>query len=103
MLDKIRKMMQVLPKPMAAVVRHAVLTELRPAEAVESVRLLNSGTYTFQYYNPERQCLEHYKFPQQFLRTTKKAYISYLSVDNVQPIRVLDSQTQGVQCDKADM
>jgi Archaeal phage integrase len=90
MLDKIRNMLQVLPKPMAAVVRHALLTGLRPAEAVESVRLL--VTKTPGYYDPAQQALLHYKFPQ-FQRTTKRAYISYLSVDNLQPITVLDCQT----------
>ena len=46
MLDKIREMIKVLPPHMAAVVRHACLTGLRPTEAVESVRLLlASGIY----------------------------------------------------------
>ena len=40
LLDKIREMIKMLPPAMAAVVRHAVLTGFRPAEAVESVRLL---------------------------------------------------------------
>jgi hypothetical protein len=46
MLNKIKEMIRVLPAHMAAVVRHACLTGLRPAEAVESVRpLLASGIY----------------------------------------------------------
>lgn len=40
------------------------------------------GRYTVRYYNPERQCLEHFRFPDLFIRRTKTAYISYLSLDN---------------------
>ena len=100
MLDKIRKMLRVLPKPMAAVVRHAVLTGLRPAEAVESVKLLNmqkwknSEMHSVQYYSPERQCLEHYKFPHQFLRATKKAFISYITKEQLSWIALLGPETQ---------
>jgi len=64
---------------MSRIIKFNVLTGLRPAEAVESVRLLidvsNSGQ---RYYNPERQALEHFRFPQ-FQRQTKKAYISFVS------------------------
>jgi intergrase/recombinase len=91
MLDVVRKMMQVLPRVMALVVRHAVLTGLRPNEACESVRLISLSTD--KYYNPELQALEHYKFPQLFFRTTKKAFISYLSEDNLRPIANLGCKT----------
>jgi hypothetical protein len=58
MLNKIKEMIRVLPAHRAAAVRHACLTGLRPAEAVESVRLLlASGIPDGNYYNPERQAL----------------------------------------------
>jgi Archaeal phage integrase len=91
LLDKIRNMMQVLPTAMAVVVRHALLTGLRPAEACESVRLLNGHQMT-NYYNPERQCLEHFRFPQ-FQRTTKKCYISYITKEQLSPIVNLGCKT----------
>jgi hypothetical protein len=60
------------------------LIGLRPAEVVESVRLINSDNQTFQiYYKPERNALEHYRFSSIFLRQTKKAYISLVSPDIV--------------------
>lgn len=64
MLSKVKEMIQALPKPMALVIKHAVLTGLSPAEAVESVRLqddissIRSGRQQQMYYNPERQTLE---------------------------------------------
>ncbi|MDQ3719068.1 MAG: hypothetical protein M3311_07950, partial [Thermoproteota archaeon] len=86
LLDKIREMLRVLPPHMAAVVRHACLTGLRPTEACESARLIqNKSTFT-EYYHPIGMVLPHYKFPQQFLRTTKKAFVSYITLDNLQPI-----------------
>ena len=83
-------MIQALPEPMALVIKHAVLTGLRPAEAVESIGLLNdisirSGQQQM-YYSPERQTLEHFRFPDMFLQQTKKAFISYITLDNLQPI-----------------
>jgi len=93
MLKKVKEMMRVLPTPMAAVVRHAVLTGLRPTEACESARLIhNQSTFT-EYYDSSSMTLQHYKFPNQFLRTTKKAFISYITLDNLQPIANLDSKT----------
>ncbi|MDQ3968719.1 MAG: hypothetical protein M3275_10040, partial [Thermoproteota archaeon] len=88
MLQWVRQAIKVLPVVMALIIRHAVLTGLRPSEAVESVRLLNTTNSEIgkmakvQYYNPERQTLEHFRFPEIFLRRTKKAYISFVSSDN---------------------
>lgn len=40
----------------------------------------------------EQQALEHFRFPQ-FLRATKKAYLSYLSIDNYHAIANLGCKT----------
>lgn len=96
MLQRIKEMIRVLPEHMALIIRHAVLTGLRPSESVESVRLLNtlsSKEEKAYYYNPERQTLEHFRFPEIFLRRTKKAYISYLSLDNYERIAQIGCKT----------
>jgi hypothetical protein len=93
MLRKVKAMMQVLPKPMALVMRHAVLTGLRPSEAVESARLINDRHLFEIYYDPKLQALEHFRFPDMFLRRTKKAFISYITLDNLQPIVKNGSRT----------
>ena len=82
MIEKVKEMMRALPAIMAAVIKFACLTGLRPSEACEALRLLNSENLTVYYYNSERQCLEHFRHPEIFLRPTKKAYLSYLSTDN---------------------
>jgi hypothetical protein len=96
MLQWVKEAIRVLPEHMAAVIRHAVLTGLRPSEAVESVRLLLTVGPNQQqqyYYNPERQCLEHFRFPEIFIRKTKKAYISFMSTDNYQQIAQIGPKT----------
>jgi hypothetical protein len=61
---------------------------MRGSECVEAVRLLSdktelvrfrTSTKTPQYYNPERQILQHYLFPQIFIRRTKAIYISVVN------------------------
>jgi intergrase/recombinase len=91
MLQRIKEMMRVLPTAMSAIIRFACLTGLRPSEACESVRLIKCGLSP-QYYNPEQQCLEHFRFPQ-FIRATKKCYLSYLSLSNYQWIANLGCKT----------
>jgi hypothetical protein len=95
MLSKVRGMMAALPARMAAVVKFACLTGLRPSEAVESARLLNAlsaGTRS-SYYNQERQALEHFRFPEIFIRRTKKAYISFVTKEQLSGIGLLRGKT----------
>jgi hypothetical protein len=93
MLERIRKMIAVLPAFMGKIVKFACLVGLRASEVLESVRLLNCSDTTRSYYNKERQCLEHFRHPEIFLRQTKKAYISYLSTGNYQWIANLGCKT----------
>lgn len=78
----------------------AILTGLRPSEAIESVKLLNrlpvkncSPNTNNNYYDPEQQTLRHYLFPDIFLRATKKAYLSYITPENLQPVANLSYKT----------
>ena len=75
---------------MARIVKFACLIGLRPSEVVESVRLLNAQCTT-QYYNPERQALEHFRFPEIFLRETKKAFISFVKPEMIEPVKSLNT------------
>lgn len=54
---------------------------------IESVRLLTSWSDDQKvYYNPERQALEHFRFPEIFLRQTKKAYISFVTPEMISDV-----------------
>ena len=93
MLQRVKRMCATLPPYMAAVVKFACITGLRPSEAVESVKLIADRDTFRLYYNPDRQALEHFRFKEQFLRRTKTAYISFVSLDNLQPIMNLGCTT----------
>jgi hypothetical protein len=99
-VDRVKQMMRVLPPVMSNIVKYAVLTGLRPSEAIESVKLLNSlpvndcsSNTCINYYDPDQQTLRHYLFPDTFLRATKKAYLSYITPENLQPIANLGYKT----------
>ncbi len=77
--DRVLQMIAKTPIQIANVIRFACLTELRPQEVIESVRLINHQETLGKYYNQDRQTLEHFRFPDIFLRHTKKAYISFVS------------------------
>lgn len=84
MVQRIKEMIRLLPTFMARIIKFACLIGLRPAECVESVRLIKSST--IKYYNPERQALEHFRFPEVFLRQTKKAFISFVTPEMLKEI-----------------
>jgi hypothetical protein len=96
MLQWVKQAIRVLPAPMAAIIKFNVLTGLRPNEAIAAVRLLNtplrSNDLKGGYYNPERQALEHFRFPEIFLRRTKSAYISIITKEQLSAIGLLDSR-----------
>jgi intergrase/recombinase len=72
------------------IIKFACLVGLRPAEVVESVKLINDKEAFQKYYNPDRRALEHYKFGKQFLRTTKACYISVVSPEILELVQNLD-------------
>lgn len=58
-----------------------ITTGLRFEEAIDSYNLivkLSQEGKIYQYYNYEKELLEHYKFKSIFLRRTKKAFVSFV-------------------------
>jgi intergrase/recombinase len=96
MLQRIKEMIRLLHSSfMGKIIQFAVLVGLRPAEVLESVKLINDKQAFPIYYDSEQMTLQHYKFPQQFLRTTKKAYISFMTPEMLDivklPLRLRDT------------
>jgi hypothetical protein len=89
LIARVNEMVHKLPAFMGQIIKFGVLTGLRASEAIESVRLLNSGNDGCQYYDKERQTLEHFRFPDVFLRRTKKAYISFITREQLSAIGIL--------------
>ncbi len=64
-------------------------TGLRFEESIEAYNLivsLSSEGKLNSYYNSEKELLEHYKFKLQFLRRTKKAFVSFVPKELIQQI-----------------
>jgi hypothetical protein len=80
MLQRIKEMIAKTPSWVGKILQFAMLVGLRASECIESVRLLNRpDSQTSRYYNPDRQALEHFRFPEIFIRQTKKAYLSFVT------------------------
>jgi hypothetical protein len=60
MLQRIRQMLDEIPAYMGQIIKFACLTGLRPAEAVQSVKLINDKDSFAKYYNPQRQAFGYW-------------------------------------------
>ena len=79
-------------------------TGLRFEESVESynliVKLSHEGKME-EYYNSEKELLEHYKFKLQFLRRTKKAFVSFVPKELIDRIST-SNKSLAKQCIKSE-
>lgn len=78
MLEWFKSACALLDPSHADILRYTVMTGLRPSEACQSIALLKEDNDE-EYLNSETILLQHFKFPQLFLRKTKKAYISVVT------------------------
>jgi hypothetical protein len=59
-------------------------TGLRKEEAIKSfnkIIQLCRGNKLSEYYNEELSCLQHFKYPNEFIRNTKNVFISFVTKD----------------------
>jgi hypothetical protein len=77
MISWIKDACSKLPKSHGNILIYCTLTGLRPSEACQSIALIHSDLDN--YLNKELMVLEHYKYPQLFIRKTKKAFISLVN------------------------
>jgi hypothetical protein len=92
MLQRIKEMVRLLPTPIPQIIKFGCLVGLRASETLECVKLINDKEAFAKYYSPNRQALEHFRFPQVFLRQTKKAYISFVTREIVENIKKLTTE-----------
>ena len=74
MLKWIKDVIAGLSGPQANLFVFNTLTGLRPIEISKCINLIHYNLET--YWNKEKGILEHYKFPNEFIRRTKKVFIS---------------------------
>lgn len=77
MLKWIKTSVAALPKEYGNIILFTTLTGLRPDESYKAIELIKSN-YS-EYVERKRMILLHYKFPEKFLRVSKKAYISVIN------------------------
>ncbi|MDQ3837393.1 MAG: hypothetical protein M3270_10760 [Thermoproteota archaeon] len=68
---------------MTLIIRLALLTGLRPSEAIESARLINDKEAITHYCDDKQMTLNQCDIPKDH---KKKAYLSYITSDNLQPM-----------------
>jgi hypothetical protein len=91
MLEYVKQVLAVLPRSHANVVIFATLTGLRPVEACKSVQLIH--TDLSNYLNPDLFILEHFKWKDIFIRSTKKSFISVMTDQPLQRAKTADPQS----------
>jgi intergrase/recombinase len=78
----LKQVIQKLPSEYATVLVFDVLTGLRPSEAATSCNLiteLSENQNLPKYLDKELMMLQHFRFPEVFLRKSKNAYISFIT------------------------
>jgi hypothetical protein len=91
MLEYVKDILTVLPCSHANVIIFATLTGLRPIEACKSVQLIH--TDLSNYLNSDLFILEHFKWKDIFVRTTKKSFISVMTDRLLQIAKTADPQS----------
>jgi hypothetical protein len=75
MIEWLRQAMRALPKTYSDFFLFCTLTGLRCSEALASVKLIKNPETFKIYYSADQQMLQHFAFPDIFIRRTKAAYI----------------------------
>ena len=81
MVSELKTALAVVPEEYGNYFRFNVLTGLRPAEAVKAVDMLRTSP---DYFNKELGLLEHFRYPREFIRNTKKAFISVVDPETLE-------------------
>ena len=78
MIEWIKEMHSKLPESYGNILIYDTLTGLRPQEACDSIKLLKNDSDGYLKKQEDSMTLEHFQYPQ-FIRKTKKAYISIVN------------------------
>jgi len=98
LLKWLRRAREKVGKPsLSLLLKFMALSGLRKAEAIESFNLIvalgQERGGLEQYYNPEKGALEHYKYPDTFLRTTKNVFFSLVPEELLEEIAASEPVT----------
>ena len=74
MLNWLNSSIARISKPYANILIYTTLTGLRPTEACQSIALIQGDLQN--YLKADKMILEHYHYPEIYIRNSKKAFIS---------------------------
>ena len=63
----------MIPSGYRNLIIYSLLTGLRAAESIESIKILKDDKLRDRYFSADQTMIKHYEFPDIFIRTTKKA------------------------------
>ncbi len=95
MVEWIKKAIITYPR-FSNIFKFNVLTGLRPAEAIESFNLLMDHGKRKAYLSMDQRMIKHFRFPDIFLRRTKKAFVSLVN-DNL--FHLINAQEESLNYD----
>jgi intergrase/recombinase len=93
-LDWVNAVTGFLDDSKTALVEFAAMTGVRAGEAVKAFNLaieLNQAGRLGDYYNRELRSLEHFKYPELFLRRTKNVFFSFVPASVIQRLTACDT------------
>jgi hypothetical protein len=90
MLQWLREAISQLPAQYSRFFLFCALTGLRASECVAAIKLIKSPNDFKVYYNEDKQCLEHFRFANLFIRRTKAAYISLVDLSIIEIAQNID-------------
>jgi Archaeal phage integrase len=82
MLKWMKDVCKQIPEYYSNILIYSILTGLRPTEAFSSINLIKSDLDN--YLDRDKMILKHVKYPEIFIRKTKKAYISVVNDSIIQ-------------------
>ncbi|AFU57419.1 hypothetical protein Ngar_c04750 [Candidatus Nitrososphaera gargensis Ga9.2] len=85
MMQWLKATFSKIPNEYGNILIYATLVGPRPDEACQSINLIQ--TDLDNYLKKDWMTLEHYKYPEIFIRRTKKAYISIINQEVIELAR----------------
>jgi len=80
-IESVKASLKTLDDSYATFIKFAMISGLRKSEAIQAfnmvIRLHQNGSLN-EYYNPELQSLEHFRFESAFIRGSKNVFFSFI-------------------------
>ena len=93
LLDWVKKTQKVLDRSYATFIEFVMVSGIRKSEAINAFNMitrLHQNGRLDGYYNLELQTLEHFRFPDKFIRGTKNVFFSFIPKSFIKQVTCCD-------------